>query len=266
MWHTTLMCLLLYRTRGNEVVHHRPVFTGDVFERVEVQGLGSTKKKSIMVLQHPCALRTNGVDLTDRLLIAEVRTHPLIVIKAWSGHLSKIPLPDLVPTVDSGRRHQAAFFDQPYFVAPENLYLAKRIACLSQVGVNLLLQRWCITTVERLYPRPRTKRSPALPMRRRTSSKSGVTSALPTRISTSPKRLLTRSSGCVRMPEQDSVVNVCSKIRKAEAPSGETCGQNCAVSMRIRGADSHVPAQSCGCVRSVPNHSSPGVPRCSGVH
>lgn len=132
----------LYRTRGNEVVHHRPVFTGDVFERVEVQGLGSTKKKSIMVLQHPCALRTNGVDLTDRLLIAEVRTHPLIVIKAWSGHLSKMPLPDLVPTVDSGKRHQAAFFDQPYFVAPENLYLAKRIACLSQVGVNLLLQRW----------------------------------------------------------------------------------------------------------------------------
>jgi len=52
-----------------------------------------------------------------------------------------MPLPELIPTVTSGRRHQAAFFDELYLVAPDDLVPGKRIACLSQIGVNLMLQR-----------------------------------------------------------------------------------------------------------------------------
>lgn len=132
----------LYRARGDEVTRHRPVFTGDIFEKVLVQGLGKTKTKTVMVLQHPCALRVNGVDLHRRLMVAEVRNHKIIPVEGWTGHVSKMPLPDLIPNTTSARRHQAAFFDEPYLVGPDELDLDKRIACLCQTGVNILLQRW----------------------------------------------------------------------------------------------------------------------------
>ncbi len=132
----------LYRARGDEVVRHRPVFTGDVFDKITVQSLGETRIKKIIVLQHPCALRTNGVDLQPRLLVAEVRSHNVIPAEDWTGHVAKMPLPELVPSLASAKRHQAAFFDAPYLVGPDALNLDKRIACLSPTGVNLLLQRW----------------------------------------------------------------------------------------------------------------------------
>ena len=97
----------------------------------------------MIVLQHPCALRTDGVKLHSRLLVAELRSHKIIPIEDWpTGHYSKMPLPDLIPTTTSSKRHQAAFFDGPYLVGGDALDLDKRIACLSQSGVNLLMQRW----------------------------------------------------------------------------------------------------------------------------
>lgn len=104
----------LYRARGDEVVRYRPVFTGDVFENVQVQGLGQARTKNVILLQHPCALRSNGVDLHPRLMVAEVRQHRVIPVEDWTGHISKMPLPDLKPIVASGKRNQAAFFDEPY--------------------------------------------------------------------------------------------------------------------------------------------------------
>lgn len=133
----------LYRARGDEVVRHRPIFTGDVFEKVSVQGIGETKNKTVIVLQHPCALRADGVNLHSRLMVAELRNHKVIPAEEWkAGHYAKMPLPELIPSVTSGRRNQAAFFDEPYLVGAEALDPDKRIACLSQSGVNLLLQRW----------------------------------------------------------------------------------------------------------------------------
>jgi hypothetical protein len=132
----------LYRARGDEVMRHRPVFTGDVFEKVPVQGLGESKTKTVIVLQHPCALRSNGVDLHPRLMVAELRNHKVIPVENWTGHVGKMPLPELIPSLETGKRHQAAFFDEPYLVGPDDLALDKRLACLSQTGVNLLLQRW----------------------------------------------------------------------------------------------------------------------------
>lgn len=132
----------LYRALGVDVARHRPVFTGDVFEKVDVQSIGETKRKTVMLVQHPCALRVNGVDLSPRLLVVEVRQHPLVPILDWLKHLSKMPLPHLYPQVESGKRNQAAFFDSVYLASPLQLDIDKRIACLSEIGVNLLLQRW----------------------------------------------------------------------------------------------------------------------------
>ena len=99
-----------------------------------MQGLGQARTKNIMLLQHPCALRSNGVDLQPRLMVAEVRQHRIIPFEDWTRHISKMPLPDLKPTVTSGKRHQAAFFDEPYLVGPDDLGPDKRVACLSQTG------------------------------------------------------------------------------------------------------------------------------------
>lgn len=132
----------LYRARGDEVVTHRPVFTGDVFTDTPVRTpQGGSRRRTVVVVQHPCALRTNGSDLVSRLLVAEVRPHSVIPAEDWTGYISLMPLPDLIPTGESDKqRHQAAFLDAPYVADPNEL--GRRIACLQPLGVNLLLQRW----------------------------------------------------------------------------------------------------------------------------
>jgi hypothetical protein len=54
----------------------------------------------------------------------------------------KMPLPELIPTKNASRRHQAALFTEIYLASPEALLAGTRIACLSQTGVNLVMQRW----------------------------------------------------------------------------------------------------------------------------
>jgi hypothetical protein len=137
----------LYRARGDEVQAHRSIFTGDVFVDVEVQSIGHTKRLSVMVLQHPCALRTDGVNLHPRLIVAEVREHRVLSAQEWTGNFRKMPLPQLIPTYEGFRNHdasrdQAALFNEIYLASPDALAAGTRIACLSQVGVNLVMQRW----------------------------------------------------------------------------------------------------------------------------
>jgi hypothetical protein len=132
----------LYRSRGAEVVAHRPFFTGDVFTKTTVRGADEPRTRSIALLQHPCALRVNGVDLTNRLIVAEVKPFQILTAPAWRGHFSRMPLPDLIRTVAEKKRHHAIFFESVYVVASADLAPERRIACLSPVGVNILLQRW----------------------------------------------------------------------------------------------------------------------------
>ena len=132
----------LYRARGDEVVGTRPIFTGDVFTGVQLPGsTGKTKARFVVVLQHPCSMRTNGVDLAWQVLVAEVTNRKELDEHGWvGGNFNLMPLPDLRPEVTSQSQHQAANFDNLYTVTP-NL-LTARIASLSPFGVNLLLQRW----------------------------------------------------------------------------------------------------------------------------
>jgi hypothetical protein len=167
----------LYRARAGEVVAHRPYFTGDVFERVEVQNPdGSAKRRSVMIVQHPCAMRTNGVDLVPKLLVAELRNHRALSPEQWTGFIKNMPLPDLIPTVTSGRRSQAAFFDELYLVTPEGL--ANRIACLSQLGVTSSSSVGSTTTAASSSPPRRITRPRAGCTRRPISSKNCARSVL----------------------------------------------------------------------------------------
>lgn len=132
----------LYRARGDEVSNSRPIFTGDVFAGVQLPGsTGKVKARTVLILQHPCSMRTNGVDLAWQVLVAEVSNRKEIEELGWThGHFNLMPLPDLRPGVTSQARHQAANFDNLYTVPPT--VLMTRIASLSAFGVNLLLQRW----------------------------------------------------------------------------------------------------------------------------
>ena len=113
--------------------------SGDVFFDVEVQGVGAIEHKNVLVIQHPCALRSNGIDLTESLMVAEVAPHKLLTQNDWLGNYRLMPLPELVDGIEP---HHAGSFTSPYLVIPDSLDLTKRVACMSPLGVNLLLQRW----------------------------------------------------------------------------------------------------------------------------
>ncbi len=142
----------LYRARGaDEVTDFRPIFTGDVFARVPYgEAGGSPKLRDVMILQHPCALRTNGVDLASRLLVAAVRDFKRL--DDWTTHGCLMPLPELRPDLSSARRRNpAAWFDDLYFVTPTQLE-GRRISCLSLSGMTLLMQRWVYHSSRAVIP------------------------------------------------------------------------------------------------------------------
>lgn len=119
----------LYTSLGGEVDEFRPLFTGDVFE---FEG-----GRRVMVLQHPCAMRGDGLNLADRVLVAEISALPELPAR-WTGHFRLMPLPAL--NDPDGRF--AGDFTMIEILAPKDFETGKRIAILSQIGVNLLLQRW----------------------------------------------------------------------------------------------------------------------------
>jgi hypothetical protein len=133
---------VLYLARGDEeVVAHRPFFTGDVFTSVPVQAPRAERKvKTVMIIQHPCAMRPDGVTLAPSILVAEVRQFSILPPDKWDTNGKLMPLPELLAGVTSNRRNQAAFFDKTFHIHPQDL--ETRAACLSPRGVNLLLQRW----------------------------------------------------------------------------------------------------------------------------
>jgi hypothetical protein len=128
----------LYRARGDEVVLQRPIFTGDVFFDVSVEGEEQTR--NVIVLQHPCVIR-RGVELTPKLLVAEVASAALLPPSQWAAKFFRqLPLAELV--AGDKPNHFAAFFDRHHLIKRKDLELDHRVATMSQRGVNLLMQRW----------------------------------------------------------------------------------------------------------------------------
>jgi len=129
----------LYRACGEDIVAARPTLTGDVFSGVElIDTDGATQQKTVMILDHPCSLRTDGVNLLPRLTVAEVRHRQP---GKWEGCYNRFFLPAPFPEAEGPKQPSAAFFDACYHVSPEQLDAGTRVACLSDFGLNLLLQR-----------------------------------------------------------------------------------------------------------------------------
>ena len=122
----------LYLARLEEVNPHRPLFTGDVYE----SGAGA-ESETVIVLAHPCSIRGRDAQLLNEVLVATVSEMPdSPPSHKWSsGYFRKMPLPDL------GGRFRTADFQSIRSVSTLTLSCGNRIACLSQVGVNLLQQR-----------------------------------------------------------------------------------------------------------------------------
>jgi hypothetical protein len=133
----------LYVARGTEVPAHRPIYTGDVFLGVPLRPTrGEVKTRAVMVIQHPCAMRPDGIHLSPSILVARVHPFPVLARTRWNTSGKLMPLPDLVRDIQSTKANQAAFFDDTYHIHPADLILENRIACLSEIGTYLLLQRW----------------------------------------------------------------------------------------------------------------------------
>lgn len=129
----------LYHACGDDIVAARPVLTGDVYETVTViEADGSTRDITVMVLDHPCSLRVDGVNLVPRLTVAEVTP---VQGAQWRGAYNRMFLPAPFPQANGQVKACAAFFDQCYHVSPGQLQAGTRIACLNPYGINLLLQR-----------------------------------------------------------------------------------------------------------------------------
>ena len=132
----------LYRALGESIPSWRPVFTGDVFEEVLVRtSSGGEAVCTVMVLQHPCAMRTDGVNLAMRLLVSEVRQHRVLTPEEWRGFTKLMSLPDLRAHESPRKRHHAVMFDRLEVVDSAELDAERRLACPTHAGVNLLLQR-----------------------------------------------------------------------------------------------------------------------------
>lgn len=101
--------------------------------------LGNPRSRiTAVVLRHPCATGVDGVNLVSKLLVAEVRESSLIPFSESKGRYKLMPLPEL--SKEYG--HFAVRLHEPYVVGAEALRTNNRAACLSQVGVTPLLQRW----------------------------------------------------------------------------------------------------------------------------
>ncbi len=101
---------------------------------------GESKVKTVIIIQHPCALREDGIALTESVLVAEVRRCPVLAPEKWNTTGKIMPLPSLLPESGSSQRNQAAVFERTYHCHRDGL--TDRLACLSLQGVNLLMQRW----------------------------------------------------------------------------------------------------------------------------
>lgn len=126
----------LYLTRGEEVSPHRPFFTGDVVESVAIPGVQD--EGAGIIVAHPCTMR-RGPELAESVLVAAVGPHDEVPAERWGrGYFDRMPLPVLR---GEGRPFEAASLTKVGLVRAEELLAADRIACLSEVGINMLQQR-----------------------------------------------------------------------------------------------------------------------------
>lgn len=124
----------IYLERGDVSVH-RPVFQGDVFERLVIPGVG-IEHEVIAIGMHPCSMRRGSL-LVDRLKAFPVTRYKDVGLEKWGeSHFRVFPLPQLRAGEDWAIR-----FDEVGMIESSALSLERRIATLSDRGILLLQQR-----------------------------------------------------------------------------------------------------------------------------
>jgi hypothetical protein len=127
----------LYLARGTGISQARPLMTGDVVRRVDIPGV--EVEGDAIILQHPCSMRKDGVNLVDRLLAARVTASDDVPFDRWpTGYFGRMPLPELY----GEGNHASASFDDIGLVSASVIEGAERIASLGRNGINLLQQRF----------------------------------------------------------------------------------------------------------------------------
>ncbi|MEU3059006.1 hypothetical protein [Streptomyces subrutilus] len=143
----------LYQARGDDVNLYRPFLTGDVFRGVPTVDSAGEKKRDVILVQHPCSLRIDGVRLVPKLLVAKVQQFPVVEREDWTGHVRIMPLPELLPEEKNPKkRHSSARFEDLFIVTPEQLSQGVRHACMSPLGINTLMQRWVFNSTRVTVP------------------------------------------------------------------------------------------------------------------
>ena len=131
----------IYLARSpSEVERARPFLTGDVFRDITIPGVDNTGQG--IIITHPCSMRSDGVELAEKLLVARVSPSTEIPLKGWGkGYFNVMPLPGMMD------EHWSAKFNEIGLVRSEHLLSSERIACLTPYGINLLQQKfiWYLT-------------------------------------------------------------------------------------------------------------------------
>lgn len=127
----------LYRYRAPGIPWSRPITQGDVFEGIEIPGLGDGPGLA-MVLTHACSMR-QGPTLRPQVVVGRVRARDQAIALPWKGHFALLPLPGLRP--EQPAQHHVVAFDELGTVTTSKLGLDARIACLDDLGIALLNQR-----------------------------------------------------------------------------------------------------------------------------
>lgn len=125
----------LYRYLPETMNRHRPLFTGDIFDGVDIAGVG---RQPAISIEHPCFIRGYGGALSDQMVMAALASHQPHPEKAWrEGFYNRMPLPGL----PLGGDFHVAIFNRIGLAETVELTEDKRVACLSVAGINQLQQR-----------------------------------------------------------------------------------------------------------------------------
>ena len=119
--------------------------TGDVFRGPQIPGLD--EHELLMVITHPCTMRGKHGALKPKLQALPVKAYQEVPLDKWPDHFFRVmPLPNL----QAERESVAARLDESGMVPSSSLDLDARVACLSELGIKLLLQRYfhCFSRVK----------------------------------------------------------------------------------------------------------------------
>lgn len=132
----------LYHAVGGSADSNRPVFTGDIYQNIDIPGIGQplseAKELSAMIVAHPCSIRGRSGSLKDQIQVAPVVSHPKQPDDKWAtGYYNRMPLYGL-PL--QGAFH-VVYLDLLSLASTDAIRKSPRIACLTHPGINQLQQR-----------------------------------------------------------------------------------------------------------------------------